>query len=112
MRGFLLVLTLLLLAVPGGAAPARLVDVQSIDPTIRVELRYNRADNAFKRRLYRSNVAMLREPVARRLSRVQSRLRKQGLGLKIWDAYRPRSVQHTMWRLAPRARSKYLVNPK
>jgi len=93
----------------GTAAPA-LVDVRSVEPSIRVDLRYNTADNAFKRRFYRSNVAMLREPVARRLARVQARLRKQGYGLKVWDAYRPRSVQAAMWRIKPG--TQYLASPR
>jgi D-alanyl-D-alanine dipeptidase len=50
--------------------------------------------------------------VASRLAKVQNRLEKQGLGLKVWDAYRPRSVQPVMWRLRPDARSKYLANPR
>jgi zinc D-Ala-D-Ala dipeptidase len=104
---------LALLALPGSVVPdARLSDVRLFAPTIRVDLAYNRPDNAFRKRLYRSNVALLREPVARRLARVQSRLRKQGYGLLILDAYRPRSVQARMWRLRPDARSKYLANPR
>ena len=81
-----------------------------MEPTIRVELRYNTTRNIFKRRFYRSNVALLRAPVARRLAGVQARLRKQGLGLKIWDAYRPRSVQWALWRVRPGTR--YLANPR
>jgi zinc D-Ala-D-Ala dipeptidase len=92
----------------GAAAP--LVEVKTIDPTIQVDLRYNTPNNIFKRRFYRSGTALLREPVARRLARVQARLRKQGLGLKIWDAYRPRSVQYAMWRIKPGTR--YLANPR
>ncbi|MFN3651968.1 MAG: M15 family metallopeptidase [Armatimonadota bacterium] len=107
-RGLLL-LTLLGLQVCALAAPPPLVRIQKIDPKIRVELKYNTADNAFKQRFYRSGVALLREPVARRLSRVQRRLEKQGLGLKVWDAYRPTSVQWALWRAKPGTR--YLSNP-
>jgi D-alanyl-D-alanine dipeptidase len=89
-----------------------LVDVKSQQPGIRVALSYGTAENAFRKRLYAGNVALLRAPVARRLARVQDRLEKQGYGLKVWDAYRPRSVQAVMWRLRPDARSKYLANPR
>ena len=95
-----------------GAPAAELVDVRAVAPTIRVELSYARPDNAFRTRLYRSNRALLREPVAKRLARVQRRLHARGLGLKVWDAYRPRSVQYRMWRARPDARSRYLANPR
>lgn len=96
----------------GAQAGKVLVDIRTVDPTIRVDLRYSSEHNTFGRRLYSGNVALLREPVARRLARVQSRLRKQGLGLKVWDAYRPRSVQSLMWRLRPEGRSRYIANPR
>jgi zinc D-Ala-D-Ala dipeptidase len=94
----------------GPAEAAPLVDVRSVDPSIAVDLSYNSPDNAFKRRLYRSNRALLRKPVAVRLARVQRRLRRQGLGLRIWDAYRPRSVQRIMWRIKPG--TNYLASPR
>jgi zinc D-Ala-D-Ala dipeptidase len=101
------------LAVP--ALPASqndLVNVRSLAPDIRVQLAYNSPGNAFRKRLYRSNVALLRRPVAQRLARVQARLRKQGYGLQVLDAYRPHSVQAQMWKLRPDARKLYLANPK
>jgi D-alanyl-D-alanine dipeptidase len=75
-----------------------------------VDLHYNSDKNVFKTRFYHSGVAMLRKPVAERLARVQARLKQQDLGLKIWDAYRPRSVQYEMWRKT--GGSKYLANPR
>ena len=111
-RTRLLVGVLTLLAAVRAEAAAPLVDVRKFAPGIRVKLSYNWPNNAFRRRFYRSNRALLRQPVARRLARAQRRLRKQGLGLKIWDAYRPRSVQAAMWRSAPRARTLYLSNPR
>jgi len=97
-------------ASPQGAHP--LVDVRAKHSRIVVELSYATAGNAFRKRLYDGDVALLRGPVAARLARVQNRLEKQRLGLKVWDAYRPRSVQSVMWRLRPDARSRYLANPR
>lgn len=95
---------------PRATSAARLVEIRSVDPSILIELRYNTTRNIFGRRLYQWETALLREPVAQRLARVQARLRKQGLGLKIWDAYRPQSVQYVMWRIKPGTR--YLANPR
>jgi D-alanyl-D-alanine dipeptidase len=40
---------------------------------------------------------------------VQASLAKQGYGLKIWDGYRPLSVQKAMWAVMPNA--DYVANP-
>lgn len=99
---------------PAAAKPARpvLADVRCYARDIQVDLAYARPQNAFRKRLYHSNVALLRPAVAMRLARVQVRLRKQGLGLKILDAYRPRSVQYRMWKLRPDGRQRYIANPR
>lgn len=96
-------------AVPSvGAAP--LVDVAKVDPSIGIDLRYSTTQNIFGTRLYRHSRCLLRPPVAARLARVQAALRRQGLGLKVWDAYRPRSVQRRMWAL--KGPSRYLASPR
>ena len=92
------------------ADPAPLVDVQSIALGIRVQLAYASTDNIFARRFYASNTALLRELVARRLAKVQASLAKRGLGLLIWDAYRPSSVQGAMWKIKPNP--QYLADPR
>ena len=51
----------------------------------------------------------IRESVARRLSRVQDRLVKQNLGLKVFDGYRPLGVQREMWKVLPDP--KFVANP-
>lgn len=78
-----------------------LVDVAVIDPTIVLEMRYAGSDNLAGRALYESDRCYLRVRVARRLVQVQRDLQGQGLGLKVWDAYRPMSVQQALWEAAP-----------
>jgi zinc D-Ala-D-Ala dipeptidase len=77
----------------GTAAEAEslLVDVQALDSTIRVRARYATADNFMGAPLpgYGSNRAFLRRPAADALARVQRALAADGLGLLVWDAYRP-----------------------
>ena len=51
--------------------------------------------------LYSADICLLRRPVALKLIRVQHSLRKKGYGLKVWDAYRPLSVQKKMWKKVP-----------
>lgn len=73
------------------AADSLLVDVQTLDESIRVELRYATASNFTGAPLpgYMANRAYLRREAALALSRVQESLRREGLGLLIYDAYRP-----------------------
>jgi D-alanyl-D-alanine dipeptidase len=97
-------------AAPTPPRAAALVEIASIDPTIVIELRYATPHNVFGRRLYPVERALLRRAVAERLARAQSYLRRQGLGLKVWDAYRPASVQRRMWAL--KRGSRYLANPR
>jgi len=52
---------------------------------------------------------LLRESVAHRLSRVQDDLEARGLGLKVFDGYRPLSVQRRMWAVLPDP--EYVADP-
>ena len=71
-----------------------LVDIKSIDPTIVIELRYAGVNNLARRALYPPGTpALVRPEVASRLVAAQAFLRRYQYQLKIWDAYRPRSVQ-------------------
>src|SRR6202162_231770 len=76
---------------PDAVADTLLVNVQSLDPTIVVDLRYATSNNFTGAPLpgYEANHAYLRREAAAALARVQRDLRPQGLGIKIFDAYRP-----------------------
>jgi len=76
---------------PDAVADSLLTDVRSLDATIVVELRYATPNNFTGAPLpgYDANRAYLRREAALALARVQRDLRPQGLGLKIWDSYRP-----------------------
>jgi D-alanyl-D-alanine dipeptidase len=68
-----------------------LVDVRSVDSTIQVDLRYATANNFTGAPLpgYEATRALLRREAAAALGRVQAKLRSKGLGLRVFDAYRP-----------------------
>ena len=88
-----------------------LLDIRSIDPSIVVELRYAGRNNLTGRALYPPGTrARVRPEVAQRLAIAQRFLRRRAHGLKIWDAYRPRSVQVQLWRAAPA--SDYIADPE
>jgi zinc D-Ala-D-Ala dipeptidase len=68
-----------------------LVDVRSVDSTIQVDLRYATENNFTGAPLpgYEATRALLRREAAAALGRVQAELRSKGLGLRVFDAYRP-----------------------
>jgi D-alanyl-D-alanine dipeptidase len=92
------------LGAPGPAAAAELVDVRQRAPSIAVEVRYATRDNFTGAPLpgYCDGRALLLPGAATRLARVQRSLRPRGLGLKVFDAYRPARASRAMVRWARR----------
>ena len=86
-----------------------MVDLQKTVTGIRVDVRYATMDNFMKEKLYPEARCLLRREVADKIVRVQRRLEAQGLSLKIFDAYRPLSVQKKMWAKFPL--EGYVANP-
>src|SRR6266550_279969 len=76
---------------PDAVADTLLADVRQIDSSIVVDLRYSTFNNFTGAPLpgYVANRAYLRREAAASLARVQRDLRDQGLGIKIFDTYRP-----------------------
>ena len=97
-------------SVPVPAAPPPLVDVLTLAPTIRLEMRYATPDNFLKEAVYPCARCLLRHEAAEALARVEAALATKGLHLKVWDCYRPPEVQAKMWAILPDAR--YVANPR
>jgi zinc D-Ala-D-Ala dipeptidase len=76
-----------------------LVNVTTIYPPLLQEIRYATACNFTGQVLYPFPAAFVHRDVAAALQRVQQDLRKEGLCLKIFDGYRPGSIQFKMWEL-------------
>jgi len=91
------------------AAPAPLVDVIKVVPDMIVSMQYATADNFTGKALYGCNRCFLTESTARKLALAQIELKEQKLGLKVWDCYRPLSVQKIFWALVPDPR--YVADP-
>lgn len=101
---------LALLATSAPAVPRQLVDVATVAPGIRLEMRYATADNFLGRAVYPCARCLLAEEAAQALARVETALEAQGLHLKLWDCYRPPAVQAEMWKLRPDPR--FVADPR
>jgi D-alanyl-D-alanine dipeptidase len=66
-----------------------LVDLEKFVPGIVLDIRYATTNNFTKEKIYNLAKAYARKPVAAALLKVETELKKQGLGIKIFDAYRP-----------------------
>jgi D-alanyl-D-alanine dipeptidase len=94
---------------PAPDAADDLVDVSVTAPGVRIEVRYATPDNFLHEAVYPCARCLLRRPAAEALARAQRALAAKGLGLRVWDCYRPPSVQQRMWALVPDAR--FVANP-
>ena len=86
-----------------------LVDVLTVVPRLRLDVRYATAHNFTHHTLYAHARCLLQAPVAARLAEVDRELAARGLGLLVFDCYRPLSVQRRMWQLVPDER--YVSDP-
>ncbi len=87
-----------------------LVDLRQISPAILLDIRYAREDNFIGKILYSEPLCFLQKVTALRLDRVQKRVEKSGLGLKVFDGYRPLSVTKIFWERLPDPR--YCADPR
>ncbi len=69
-----------------------LVDIEQLIPAIILDIKYATDDNFTRTKVYESPKAFLRKSVAEALQKVHYDLKELGLGLKVYDAYRPYSA--------------------
>jgi zinc D-Ala-D-Ala dipeptidase len=96
---------------PGPFRPSELVELNRLDPTLRLDIRYATSNNFVGRPVYPEARAFLQRAAAMALVRVQSELRKEGLTLIVYDAYRPWSVTKLFWDLTPPEKRDFVADP-
>jgi zinc D-Ala-D-Ala dipeptidase len=99
---------------PAEPAPKRafdLVDLASIDPTIKFDIRYASSNNFIGFPLYERAAAYLQRPAAQALGRVERSLASKGYGLLIHDGYRPWFVTKMFWDATPESAHVFVADP-
>lgn len=86
-----------------------LVRVRDFIPNIREELAYATTDNFTGVQIYDFYNTYLRYGTVKKLAAVSAELEAQGLGLLIWDGFRPVSAQAALWNICPN--EKYVSHP-
>jgi len=95
----------------GSFRKSDLVDLATLDPRIKLDIRYATPDNFLSTPVYSSARAFLQRPAAEALLRAQRELVKQGYGLLIFDAYRPWYVTKMFWDATPPDKHEFVANP-
>ena len=85
-----------------------MVEILTLDNTFVIDVRYATADNFTKQVLYPCNTVWFRRKVALDLLLAHKIFKEKGYRIKIFDGYRPISVQWHLWKVAPKG---YVSNP-
>jgi len=88
-----------------------LVDLASVDPTIKLDIRYAGSNNFIGFPLYERAAAYLQRPAAEALGRVERSLAPKGYGLLIHDGYRPWFVTKMFWDATPESGHVFVADP-
>ena len=91
---------------------ADLIELIKLDKTIKLDIRYARSDNFVGKPVYTEARAFMQRPAADALVRVHRKLKPQGLGLVIFNGYRPWSVTKLFWETVAENQRKYVADPK
>ena len=96
-----------------------LINIQTIDPSIQVELKYSTTDNFVGKDVYGDLDRAYMQPIAaRKLAKASAYLQTHhpNLRLLVYDAARPRQAQWNLWKALPnmpeRERRQYVADPR
>ena len=90
---------------------ADLIELTKIDPSIKLDIRYATANNFVGRAVYPEGRAFLQRPAAEAVARVHKLLKKEGLGLVIFDGYRPWTITKLFWDVVPEDKRTFVADP-
>jgi len=86
------------------------VELKTLDSSFVFDLRYATTNNFVHKKMYPCAKCFLRPEVAKALVKIQQELKQNGWRIKLFDCYRPGSVQKELWKMVPDPH--YVANPK
>ena len=95
----------------GSFLPADLVELTTLDPTIKLDVRYATTNNFLGSVFYAEARAFLQRPAAEAVTRAHHALAPLGYGLLVHDGYRPWYVTKTFWDTTPQDKKWLVANP-
>ena len=85
------------------------VQLKDLSPDFVYELKYATPDNFLKQAVYDCGECYLRKSTAEALVKANEAFKQLGYRIKLFDCYRPLSVQKKMWKILPG--THYVANP-
>jgi D-alanyl-D-alanine dipeptidase len=96
---------------PGATRAPDLVELVTLDPTIKLDIRYAGTNNFLGRPVYKEARAFLQRPAAESLLRAHRALKAHGYGLLIHDGYRPWAITKLFWDMTSGAQREFVADP-
>lgn len=87
----------------------QLIEIKKAIPNISLDIRYATKNNFMQQVMYKQARAFARKPVVEALKKIQAELNKKGLGLKIFDGYRPYAITVAFYKKA--SDKNFVANP-
>jgi D-alanyl-D-alanine dipeptidase len=129
MKRIILIFLILPLVIHAQGGSNELVNPKDLIPDIVIDLRYSTPNHKFLSipnigdmelpKFYTANECLMVLKLAEALKSAQDTLRNirthsgkdypDGIGIKIWDGYRPRAIQYLFWEIFPN--STYIADP-
>ena len=89
-----------------------LVDLSTMISNLKYDIRYASTRNFMGMKFYSLEKAFLQRPAADALVRVALNLGLKGIGIVVYDAYRPWYVTKMFWDATPDSLKTYVANPE
>lgn len=97
---------------PKATRAADLVELVTLDRSIKLDIRYAGANNFLGKPVYQEARAFLQRPAAEALLAAHRELAKDGYGLMIHDGYRPWAITKLFWDMTSGFQREFVADPK
>jgi D-alanyl-D-alanine dipeptidase len=97
---------------PNATRQADLVELVTLDPTIKLDIRYAGTNNFLGKVVYPEARAFLQRPAAEALLAAHRELARHGYGLLIHDGYRPWTITKLFWDMTSGEMREFVADPK
>jgi zinc D-Ala-D-Ala dipeptidase len=96
---------------PAATRKPDLVELITLDPTIKLDIRYATTNNFTGKQVYKEARAFLQRPAALALVDAHRELAREGYGLLIHDGYRPWTITKLFWEVTPPSLHEFVADP-
>ncbi|MDN3677336.1 M15 family metallopeptidase [Flavobacterium paronense] len=86
------------------------VNIKNYSKDFVFDMKYATADNFLKEKVYPCDECFLRVKTVKALLEANKSFITKGFRIKLYDCYRPKSIQKKMWKIVPDA--NFVANPK